>query len=146
IFVTRKIFYSFPKHPFNICLNLAYTLSSKINVKGYNIYGGNFDTEGKVFPGAQYTIDLATEYSLTKNFVIGTDIHYIHQNRSIFSGNPGITDPFVGALSSDQLSLAPCLEYNYTDNFGIFGGTWFTIAGKNSYRFITNIVTVYWVF
>lgn len=146
IFVTKKIFYTFPKHPFNICLNLAYTLLNKTNVKGYNIYGGTFDTKGKILQGAQYMVDLATEYSITQNFVIGTDIHYIHQNRSTFSGNSGDANPFVGFPSSDQLSLAPCLEYNYNNNFGIFGGSWFTVAGKNSYKFITNIITVYWVF
>lgn len=145
-FVTKKIFYTDPKHPFNICLNLQYFLSNKTNVKGYNVYGGTFDTKGTISPGNGYMVNLSGEFSFTQNLVIGTDIHYLHQNKSTFSGNSGTQNPFVGAYSYDQLSIAPCLEYNFTINFGIFFASWFTVAGRNSDRFITNSISAYWVF
>lgn len=150
VFVTRKIFYNFPKHPFNFNLNLEYILSTKTNVDGYNIYGGSFDTKGRVSPGGQYIFNLAMEFSFTRHFVIGMDIDYVHQNKSVFSGNPGLgvneVIPPVGLPSSDLLSLAPTVEYTFNDNFGILGGCWFTVAGRNSTQFVSNVLSVYYMF
>lgn len=144
--MTAKKFYCFPKHPFNLNFNLEYTLSNKTNVKGCNLYGGATDTKGTISPGSEYMLNLSIEYSLTQNWVVGTDIHYLHQNKSTFSGKPGITNPLVGLPSSDQFSLAPCLEYNYNDNFGLFIASWFTVAGRNSTMFISNTISVDYTF
>lgn len=146
ILVTAKRFYCFPKHPFNVNLNFAYTLANKTNVKGYNLYGGATDTKGTISPGSEYLFNLSIEYSLTQNWVIGTDVHYLHQNKSTFSGTLGIINPFVGDPSSDQVSVAPCLEYNYSANFGLFIASWFTVAGRNSDKFISNAISAYWIF
>ncbi|MES2200326.1 MAG: hypothetical protein V4489_09205 [Chlamydiota bacterium] len=145
-FVVAKTFYCSPKHPFNINFNFEYILPCKTNVKGYNLYGGGSDTRGTISPGKEYMLNLAIEYSLTQNWVIGTDIHYVHQNKSTFSGNPGVINPFIGLPSSDQISLAPCLQYNFNANFGLFIASWFTVAGRNSDKFINNTLSAYWVF
>ena len=126
--------------------NLQYTLSNKTNVKGYNLYGGGQDSKGTIAPGSEYMTNLSIEYSLTRNWVISTDIHYIHQNKSTFSGNLGVFNPILGLPSSDQFSLAPCLEYNFNQNLGLFIASWFTIAGRNSSKFIRNTFSVYYTF
>ncbi len=145
-FVVAKKFYCFPRHPFNLNFNLQYTLSNKTNVKGYNLYGGGQDSKGTIAPGSEYMTNLSIEYSLTRNWVISTDIHYIHQNKSTFSGNLGVFNPILGLPSSDQFSLAPCLEYNFNQNLGLFIASWFTIAGRNSSKFIRNTFSVYYTF
>lgn len=149
IVVTSKTFYVFPMHPFNLNLNLLYTFSSNVNVEGFNIYGGVANTRGEVKPGDIFLANLAIEYSLTRNWVLGLDTRYLHQNRSVFSGKKGKlkkSKASFGLPSSEQFSLAPCLEYNYNEVFGILAGTWFTVTGRNSENFLSGIVSIYYEF
>lgn len=150
VLVTRKIFYFFPRHPFNLNLNLQYTMNSKANVEGFNVYGGAGNTNGQVKRGNQFLVDLAIEYSFTRHWVVGMDIQYIHNNKSTFSGNKGIlkdgTIPYVGLPSSEQIALAPSLEYNFNENFGVIIGTWFTVTGRNAANFLSGIMSVYYEF
>lgn len=149
ILVTSKTFYVFPKHPFNLNLNLLYTVPANVKVEGFNVYGGAEKTRGEVKPGDTFLANLAIEYSLTRNWVLGLDTRYLHQNRSIFSGKKGNlkkSKVSVGLPSSEQFSLAPCLEYNYNEVFGVLAGTWFTVAGRNSDKFLSGIASVYYGF
>lgn len=146
LFVTRKIFYTFPKHPYNFNLNLFYIVSTTTRVRGFNAYGGGINTRGAVRPGDQFIANLGFECSLTRNWAIGTDIRYEHQNRSHFSGQLDRSGPLFGLLSLDRISLAPCLEYNWSQDFSVAGGVWFTIAGRNSEAFVNGIFNVYYYF
>ena len=65
---------------------------------------------------------------------LGLDIHYLHQNSSR-------TTP-----STEQFSLASCIEYNPSPNFGLKVGPWFTLAGRNSPAFFSGVTTIYWYF
>ncbi len=40
-----------------------------------------------------------------------------------------------------ELTLAPALEYNFSENFGIIAGTWFTVNSKNTPAFISAMLT-----
>lgn len=144
IFVTRKVFYPKSEHPFNINLNLGYGFFSKTKIQGYSIYGGNSETSGMISPGSEYLLNIGLEYSLSKHWVIGTDIHYIFENRSRFSGNPGSSPLFLPLQS--QFSLAPCLEYNLNANLGAFFACWFTVAGRNTNKFVSNQFSAYYAF
>jgi hypothetical protein len=144
ILVLRKIFYPFPMHPFNIDLNLSYEKFGSANVSGLNLYGGAPGSRGKVRPGSELNVNLATEISLTQNWVAGLDLHYLHEDRSIAVKNNTVAA--LGLPSSDVFSLSPCLEYNYSESFGIEGGVWFTVAGRNNTAFVNTFLTVYVVF
>ncbi|MBS3905252.1 MAG: hypothetical protein KGZ39_08000 [Simkania sp.] len=150
ILALGKMCYAFPKHPLNFNLNLAQYFAFITNVKGFNAYGGSADTNGKVKPGNEFFINAAIEWSLTRNWVLGTDIRYLHQNRSVFSGKKGNladgTSAFVGLPSSELISLAPCLEYNYNEDFGVLVGVWFTVAGRNAENFLSGVASVYYEF
>jgi hypothetical protein len=141
--VTQKVFYPFCFHPFNINLNFEYITSTKTNVRGYSVYGGDPSTYGTIKPGNQFIFNFAFEFSLTQNFVICSDVHYIYQSASKFSGYSASR---AGSNSLYQLSVAPGLEYNPSLNFNIVLGTWFTIAGKNSFQFITPMLNITWTF
>ncbi len=44
------------------------------------------------------------------------------------------------APSSEQWSLAPAIEYDWSTHFGVISGVWFTVAGRNAPAF-ANWVT-----
>jgi hypothetical protein len=150
IIVTRKIFYTFPSHPYNFNLNLYYLLSTKTKVKDFSVFGGGFGTRGVVSPGNQFIGNLGIEFSINRNFVLGTDIHYEHRDKSPFHGKPGLlkdgTIAKVGLPSTDRWSLAPCLEYSYSDALSLAGGVWFTVAGRNVTGFVSGVFNVYYYF
>ncbi len=145
ILVLAKTFYTFPSHPFNINLNIYYLQPSSVSIHGYSLYGGAYNTRGKVCPGSGSITNFAIEYSLNKYWALGMDIRYVHQNKSSFRGKKD-NAAGVGLPSSEQVSLAPCLEYSWSENFSTALGPWFTVAGRNSRVFFSIAGNIYFYF
>lgn len=145
IFIEKQFLLS-NKHLVNIYFNFFYTYSAKVHVSDFNGYGGGYGTSGVVFPGNQAIFVLSGEYQISQNWVFGIDSVYIHNNRDHFKGYLGVTAigevAVVGHPSAEQFSLAPSLEYNFNENLGVFGGVWFTYAGRNATVFATPLVSV----
>jgi hypothetical protein len=128
---------------------LSYTYPNAVHVKGINVFGGGKDPRGKVYPGPYLLTILGLEYTLTRNWALALDIEYLHTDHTRFSDTKGATESKknqVGLPSSEQFSLAPAIEYNWSANFGIISGVWFSIAGRNTAAFANGIVAVsfYW--
>jgi hypothetical protein len=47
-----------------------------------------------------------------------------------------------GGPSSSQYSLAPAIEYNWSQNIGLIGGVWFTVAGQNISQFNSIVIAL----
>jgi hypothetical protein len=119
--------------PFTLNFTFDYIFfSSNVTVRGLNAY--NILSHATFRPGQQFFGNLGIECSLTTRTILGLDIHYQHQNSS--SKTP----------SSEQFSLAPCIEYNPTPNLSFEAGSWFTLAGRNAPIFTSAVLTVYWQF
>ncbi|MES2122546.1 MAG: hypothetical protein V4492_07205, partial [Chlamydiota bacterium] len=76
---------------------------------------------------------------------LALDIQYQHNNKTRFSGHKGRTRGVrnvVGGPSSEQFSLAPAFEYNFTYNVGLIAGCWFTVAGRNALEFASGVVAI----
>lgn len=124
---------------------IEYSIPNPVHVKGYNVYGGGRDTHGKVFPGASLLTILGLEYSLTEHWALALDIQYLHKNRTRFSGHKGFTHQIqnqVGTPSSEQFSLAPAIEYNWSSTLGLIAGVWFSLAGRNTSEFVNAIIAI----
>ena len=92
-----------------------------------------------------FSTDLAFEYTLTQNWALALDVLYVHNNHTRFSGHKGSTYGIpnsVGGPSSEQFSLAPALEYNWSSNCGVIAGVWFSVAGRNTADFINGVVAI----
>lgn len=150
LIVLGKTYYWCRKHPINLNLNLFYIFSSSVPVHSPSIYGGSFNTRGKAYPGDQCIANFAIQYSIDPYWVLGADFHYIHQNKTSFSNKKGTlsdnTSRAPGTPSSEQFSIAPCLEYNWNQNFSFTAGSWFSIAGRNSSHFLSVTGTVFYYF
>ena len=145
ILILAKTFYTDPRHPYNLNLNLYYIQPSGVPIHGTSLYGGSADTRGRAFPNAGFITNLAIEYSLNMNWALGMDIRYVHQNKTTFKGNKGFLNQF-GLPSSEQFSLAPCIEYSWSYYFSTAIGPWFSIAGRNSSAFFGIIGNIYTYF
>ena len=149
-FAIGKVIFWNTLHPMNTRFAITGTLSTPVHVRNFNMYGGGFKTSGTVRPGNAYSADLGLELSITQPWAIALDIVYNWQNKTTFHGKPGFnadgTPASVGGLYNDQLSLAPAVEYNFSDSMGLLWGVWFTVYGRNAGDFVSGIFSWYWFF
>jgi hypothetical protein len=150
-------------------INFSYTWAAPVRLSGLSAYGGTLQTNGIIHPGNSFSIDLAEELTLTQNWVAVMEVNYIYQFASTFSGTLGtrsLNDPIVagsnhkrinavrrfiatrhnlgnggiGSGTQDQISLAPAMEYNFSENYGVIAGVWFTVAGRNIPQFMMPLI------
>lgn len=137
----QKTFMMAPQHYFRLRWAIESILyASTVHVGGINAYGGAPDTEGKVRPGKTYNFYLSGEYTITHNWGFAFDTLYTLITPSHFSGKKGGAS--VGTRTSHQISFSPQIEYNFSEFFGVIGGAWFTLAGKNSSQFYSGSISV----
>lgn len=138
--VAYKIYHLYDIHYLSMTCGLGYGFPAPVHVRGLNVYGGADNTDGRVYPGAFFTAIASFEYNLGVHWALAFDSLYVHVNRTRFVGDAGTIDGFparVGGPSSESISFAPALEYNFSDHFGILLGSWFTSFGRNASRFYT---------
>lgn len=140
-----KVFPINKKHALRFNPNLYFIIPSHLSVSNFSIYGGGKGTRGRINPGNKVAFDFPCEYNITDHLIFGLDVFYIHKNKAVFS--PKTANQIVaGRPSSENLSLAPCLEYNPNGKFGIEGGVWFSVNGRNSFAFTTGTIVAWWYF
>lgn len=127
-------------------LVLSYGFNSSVQVQGLNVYGGNINSKGTVHPGNPYSADFSLEYTLTQHIVPAFDILYRHSASTRFVGNAGIlpsgTLGALGGPASEDVSIAPAIEYNFNAHFGIIAGVWFSLYVKNRSNFTTGAIAL----
>jgi hypothetical protein len=125
--------------------SIEYTLSTPVHVKNFNVYGGGHHTRGKVYPGHNLSALFGFELSFTQRFAIAGDILYSHFNKTRFKGHKGATlgipNP-IGLPSIESLSFAPAIEYDWSANYGIIAGVWFSATGRNAPEFASAVIAV----
>jgi hypothetical protein len=135
-----KIYHLQGLHFMSMTASFVYTYSAPVHVRGLNFYGGGHGCAGKVLPGNFYEAILSFELSLSRHWALALDNIYIHLDKDRFHGTPGATK--VGRPSSESLSFAPAIEYNFNQNWGIIAGTWVSAVGRNSAVFRNAIVSL----
>jgi hypothetical protein len=133
-------------HFLNTRLALSTTLPTPVSVRGLNAYGGGAGTRGTIYPPITLDVDIGLEYSLTRNWVLANDFAFTWGTRTRFKGDPGINPDGSPAVmtrgSSAQYSMAPAIEYNWSENVGAIAGCWFTLAGREASRFASTVIAV----
>lgn len=139
-----KVFHLYGLHWLSTTFSSQYTVNTPVNVHGFNAYGGGFGANGKALAGNSFQGILSFELTLNQNWVLALDNVYTQTNSTQFFGIPGIdfSGSFaeVGISSSEQISFAPAIEYNFSSNFGIIAGCWFSALGRNSTEFRSGVV------
>jgi hypothetical protein len=148
-FIVEKTFHLFSTFYLKPRLAVLYDVRSSVPVDGLNVYGGSAGlpnvpgsrTVGEVFPGRAWSGYGSFEFSMTQNFVFAWDTYILNIAPVGFRGVQG-TDPIVPAKTdTQQISIAPTLEWNFSANYAILAGVWFSVAGKNTSDFVTPTIS-----
>lgn len=134
----------------NTTIELQYQINSPINVRGFHSYGGGFGSQGKLLVGNEWQSLLNVQFFYSNGIVLSLDALYEHHDASLFYGNPGLN--FFGKRckrhqpSSERVSIAPSVAYQFPSNIGIMVGSWFSLCGRNSEKlgqYIANLFYLY---
>ncbi|HEV2285377.1 MAG TPA: hypothetical protein VGR80_04995 [Steroidobacteraceae bacterium] len=131
-------------------LDLTYAISSAASVAGQSVYGTPAGFSGHAYPGDSFTADAAAEYSMTRNWVLATDLVWVHNSSTRVAGGepaagvPALPDTATG--SSEYLAVAPAVEYNFTGAVGVIVGARVFVAGRNTGASVTPVAAINLVF
>jgi hypothetical protein len=133
-------------HLLRLRVNLAYRFGTSVSVHEFSSYGSGLGAVGTATPGAGMSALAAAEYHLSPAWVIALDVAHSHVDRTRFEGNPGTTTDGAlagaGLPASEQLSVAPAVEYNFNGNVGVIAGVWTTIIGRNEAAFVSPTIAL----
>jgi hypothetical protein len=128
--------------------NVQQGFSSNVSVEDVSVYGTALGFRGHANPGSSLLVDLAGEYSLTRNWVLALDAIYRHQGNTPVTGYEiqNSNQPIqVNSGLSQQFGFAPAIEYNWNRSIGVIFGTRIIGPGRNTARTITPVVAVNYV-
>lgn len=129
----------YKEHYLNAQLNLSGQVASHTTLAGVNVYGGDINTLGNISPGSIFSTDFAGEFTLTQNWVLVMEGYLVFRQASRFK-NAALAEredslAVLGTGSTSMISFAPAVEYNFSEQYGIIAGSWFTVAGRNTTAF-----------
>ncbi len=131
-------------------LDLTYAISHSAGVAGQSVYGTPDGFSGRVYPGDTFTADAAAEYSLTRNWVLATDLVWVHNSSTRLTGTepapPGSAFVDVRSGSSEYWAVAPAVEYNFSPRVGVIFGVRIFVAGRNTGSSVTPAAAINLVF
>jgi hypothetical protein len=127
-------------------LNLAYTRSGHADVEGVSVYGTPTGFDGRARPGDSFNVDLAFEYSITRQWVAALDIAWQRDASTTVSGLDGAGAAYERRTPVSQaLILAPAVEYNLSPVLGVIAGARIVPAGRNTTASVTPVIAVNYV-
>ena len=127
-------------------LNLAYTQSAEAKVRGMSVYGTPAGFSGRARPGDSFNVDLAFEYSITRQWVAAIDLAYQRDASAHAFGTKADGTAFERRSPVSQaLILAPAIEYNMTSTVGVIVGARIIPAGRNTTASVTPVIAINYV-
>lgn len=126
--------------------NVSQAFSPAVRVQDASVYGTAAGFRGHAHPGRSTLVDLASEYSLTRNWVLALDATYRYNANTRVNGYNALgSAPAALELDSGSgyaVGLAPAIEYNWKHNLGVILGTYLIVTGRNTSATITPVVAV----
>ena len=129
--------------------DVAQSFSNDVKVRDTSVYGTSAGFRGNAKPGNSLFVDLSSEYSVTRRWVLALDTTYRHNANTRVSGNnilvPSAAPIRFNSGSSDAFGLAPAVEYSWRRNIGILLGTRVIVAGHKTAATITPAIAINYV-
>jgi hypothetical protein len=130
---------------------VSYSLPpDNVRVNGVSVYGTPQDFHGQERLGGALGISTSVEYSIDSHWVLATDLTYNRTSPGQLTGVVGTGSNALVFARRDAVqsvySLAPAIEYNFNDRFGLIGGVQFSFAGRNNDAFVTPMTAFNMVF
>ena len=126
--------------------NVSQAFSQEVRVQDASVYGTGAGFRGHAHPGRSTFVDVASEYSLTRNWVLALDATYRYNANTRVNGYNYLgSAPAALELNSGSgyaVGLAPAIEFNWKHNLGVLLGTYMIVAGRNTSATITPVVAI----
>jgi hypothetical protein len=131
-------------------LDLTYAISGAASLRDQSVYGTPVGFRGHAWPGDSFTADAAGEYSVTRNWVLASDLVWVHNASTRLAGS----EPAAGGAalldtqsgSSEYFAVAPAVEYNFSSRVGVIFGARIFVAGRNTGSSVTTAAAINMVF
>jgi len=151
-FLTQQIFWLPNGRPLRWRTNLAWSPSPpQIAIDGMSVYGTPKNFHGHAAMGQAVGLSTSFEYSIDQHWVLAMDLRWDHENgtqlrgvQRYASGDDVVIDRHDP--SRWTYSVAPAVQYNFNDRFGLIAGAQISVAGHNSAAFATPQVALNMVF
>jgi hypothetical protein len=134
-------------------LDLSCSRSHWASVQGVSVYGTSSGFVGRAHPGDSLVADLAFEYSVTRNWVLATDVEWERDGNTRVEGSdapaliPTLPSYRIQDSGSDELLyLAPAIEYNWNARMGVIAGARVATLGRKVTATVTPVAAVNLVF
>jgi hypothetical protein len=135
-------------------LDITHSWSKEVALKGVSVYGTLDGFRGHANPGNSSIINLAFEYSITRNWGAAFDVIYEYDSSTSVVGQYPqqrrnaitLVDVRTESGTSTSRAIAPAVEYNWTSNVGIIVGAKIVAAGRNTTATVTPVAAVNMVF
>jgi hypothetical protein len=128
-------------------LDLSDMFSRSVNVHDASVYGTSAGFVGTAKPGSSFTVDNSWEYSVTRSWVLATDITYRNSGNTRVSGRyaQGPSSVTLNSGRSDAWGLAPAVEYSWKPYLGVLLGVRIFPAAHNNSDTITPAIAINFV-
>jgi hypothetical protein len=133
-------------------LDLTQSWSNNVDLHDVSVYGTPEGFRGRALPGNSSIVNLAFEYSMTRNWVAALDVIYEHDGstrvvgRQPANGGTGFVDIHTRSGASQSIAFAPAIEYNWTSDVGVIVGAKIVTAGHNTAALVIPVAAINMVF
>jgi hypothetical protein len=125
--------------------NVAETLSSGVDVRDVSVYGTTGGFRGCAEPGKSLFVDVAWEYSMTRQWVLALDAIYEHSGNTTVRGTQNGSNVRLDSGPSWAYGFAPAVEYNISPNVGVIFGARVVAPGHNASLTVAPVIAVNFV-
>ena len=128
-------------------LDLSDAFAHAVDVHDASVYGTTAGFRGTAHPGSSFYLDNSWEYSVTRSWVLATDITYRNTSNTRITGSY-LGNPASVTLNSgwsDACSVAPAVEYSWKPYLGVLLGVRLTPAGHNTTETISPAFAINFV-
>lgn len=128
-------------------LDFSTAMSRRVSVEGNSVYGTSEGFRGHATPGDSASVDLAFEYSVTRNWVLASDFWLERDASTRVEGTYAQPDgEAMDLLSASgtgrELIVAPAVEYNWSSRLGVIAGSRITVVGRNERGLVTPVAAL----
>lgn len=129
-------------------LDLTYSVSGRAGLEGMSVYGTDAGFRGRADPGDVAQADLGLEYSLTRRWVLALDVAWERDANTTVAGDypatsgPGRVSFRSSSGASEEVYLAPAVEYNFSGAVGVIVGARLEPAGRNTGASVTPVAAL----
>jgi len=121
------------------------------SIDGDSAYGTPEDFHGRAELHAASQASVSLEYSFNPEWVLAADLIYEQDRgthvRGVATSSDGVRSAYDQALPmSWRMSVAPAVEYNFTDDVGLIAGAQVSLDGRNSAAIFAPQVALNMVF